>query len=346
MSGPVAAVAEAAAGALVLADALSEALIRFASRCGLVDRPDMRKAHARPTPHLGGVAIAAGTLVAGGLLVPHWDRRLGAVAAAAGLMALVGLADDVRPVRRAYRLLLESLAAAGVVASGCRIEMFGAVPDAVLTVAWIVVLTNSFNLLDNMDGAAAMTAAGGAGLLGGAAALAGREGLALLMVALSAGCLGFLVHNWAPARMFMGDSGSMFIGFLLASAAVLVPVAGGPVDRVAELFLFTFVATVDTFLVVIARECAGLSWLTAGTDHASHRLHLLGLSVRQVASAMFGVAALSSLCGVGVARGWLPGAGALLPAVAIGVAVIAVLMRVPVYAPAERPAEEPVESHA
>ena len=337
----VAATAGCALAALVLADALSEALRRFALRRGLTDRPDLRKSHARPTPYLGGVAIAVGTLASGCALVPHWDRRIGVIVAASAAVAVLGLLDDIKSLNRASRLMTEAIAASAVVVCGGRIAVFGNWLDPVLTVVWIVVLTNSFNLLDNMDGAAAMVAFASACFVAWAAYLAGQAGPALLLLSLSAGCLGFLVHNWAPARMFMGDAGSLFIGFVLSATIVMIHVPGGPAARIAELFLFTFVATVDTCLVIIARPRAGISWLAAGTDHASHRLRLIGLSVRQVGLTLFAATALSCLCGVLVAYDRLPAIATLAAATAIAVTLILLLLKVPAYAAPNESSERP-----
>ncbi|GAA0352887.1 MraY family glycosyltransferase [Actinoallomurus spadix] len=329
----------AALAALVLADVLSAGLGRFALRRGIIDRPDVRKAHDRPTPYLGGVAIAVAALTAGTVSIPYWDRRITVLVVAAVIVALVGLLDDVRPTRPAFRLAVEAGAAGAVVLAGGRIGVFGHWADPVVTVVWVVVLANSFNLLDNMDGAAAAVAVPVGCLIAGAACLEGRRGLALLLITLAAACLGFLVHNWAPARMFMGDAGSLFIGFLLAAGAVLVRIPGGAPARLAELLLFTFVATVDTCLVVIARPRAGLSCFTAGTDHVSHRLRAMGLTVPQVALTLFTVAGLAGLCGVAVAAARLPGVLTLAAAGTGAAALVLLLIRVPVYAvvPEEAP---------
>jgi UDP-GlcNAc:undecaprenyl-phosphate GlcNAc-1-phosphate transferase len=243
--------------ALVLTDVLTVVLRPFALRHGLTDHPDpRRKAHARPTPYLGGIAIVVGTLVPAAVLVSHWDQRISAVVVAGLAMALLGLVDDIRPLNPTSRLLVEGIAAGAVVLSGGRIGVFGGWLDPVLTIVWIVVLTNSYNLLDNMDGAASTVAFVTAGFLAEAAYLAGQAGLALLLLALSAGCIGFLIHNWAPARIFMGDAGSLFIGFVISATSVQFSVPGGPVARITELLLVTFVATVDTCLVLISR-CTG-----------------------------------------------------------------------------------------
>ncbi|MCW2919496.1 MAG: glycosyl transferase [Actinomycetia bacterium] len=318
--------------ALVLADVLTNVLRPLALRRGLTDRPDLhKKAHARPTPYLGGIAIAVATLVPASALVPHWDEHIGVVIVASAAMALLGLVDDIKPLNPSSRLLAEGLAATAVVLSGGHIIVFGGWLDPVLTVLWIVVLTNSFNLLDNMDGAASTVALVTAGFLAGAAYLAGQAGFMLLLLALSAGCVGFLIHNWAPARIFMGDAGSLFIGFVISATSVQVNVPGGPVARIAELLLVTFVATVDTSLVLISRHRAGRSLFTGGTDHVSHRLNRLGWSVSRVTLMLFAATAASCLCGVLVAQQRLPGIGTLAGAVTIAVTLIWLLLKLPAY---------------
>jgi UDP-GlcNAc:undecaprenyl-phosphate GlcNAc-1-phosphate transferase len=321
-----------ALAALVLADLLSGVLRVLALRRGLTDRPGLRKAHARATPYLGGIAIAVGTLAPFAMFVGHWDERIGVIVIAGAAVAVLGLVDDLKSLNPALRLFAEGLAATAVVLVGGRFEVFGNWPDAIVTVFWIVVITNSFNLLDNMDGASATVATVTAGFLAWAAYLAGESGFVLLLLALSAGCLGFLIHNWTPARMFMGDAGSLFIGFVISAAAVFIDVPGGPVDRIAELLLVTFVATVDTCLVLISRHRVGRGWWMGGTDHISHRMRRLGWSVRQVTLAFFAATFVLCLCGVLVANQRLPGAGALAGAIAVAITLIWLLLRVPVYA--------------
>jgi UDP-GlcNAc:undecaprenyl-phosphate GlcNAc-1-phosphate transferase len=325
-----------AVAALVLADVMSGLMRAFALRRGLIDRPGLRKAHAQPTPYLGGIAIVAGTLLPVTLLVGRWDPRISVIAVAGAAVAALGLVDDLRSLRPVARLVTECLAATAVVVCGGRIDAFAGWLDPVITVCWIVVITNSFNLLDNMDGASATVATVTAGFLAWVAYLAGQSGLVLLLLALSAGCLGFLVHNWTPARMFMGDAGSLFIGFVLAAATVSIDVPTGPVDRIAELFLVTFVATVDTCLVMLSRHRAGRPVLHGGTDHISHRLRRLGCSVRQVTLVLFATAVLSCLCGALVVDQRLPGAVTLAGAAALSMTLIRLLLKVPVYSETDR----------
>jgi UDP-GlcNAc:undecaprenyl-phosphate GlcNAc-1-phosphate transferase len=341
MAVSMTAMAVAALSALVLADVLSGVLRALALRRGLTDRPGPRRAHTRPTPYLGGVAIAIGTLAPVLVLVPQWGEHVVVIAVAGAVVAVLGLVDDLKCLTPSSRLLIEGLAATAVVVSGVRLEVFGGWLDPVVTGLWIVIITNSFNLLDNMDGAAATIAAVTAGFLAGAAYMTDQDGLALLLLTLSAGCLGFLIHNWVPARMFMGDAGSLFIGFVISSAAVSIDVPGGAGTRIAELLLVTFVATVDTCVVIISRHRAGRSWLTGGTDHVSHRLQRLGWSVRQVTVTFFAATAAPCLCGVLVADQRLPGVGALGGAVAIAVTLVWLLLKVPAYAVSLEPASAP-----
>jgi UDP-GlcNAc:undecaprenyl-phosphate/decaprenyl-phosphate GlcNAc-1-phosphate transferase len=325
--------------ALIVTDVLSEVLRRIALRRGITDRPDARKAHRRPVPYLGGVAIAAGTLAPAAILVPHRGHAATMIILAGAAVALVGLVDDCRSLHPVTRLLAEALAATAVVVFAGHVHILGSRLDTVLAVGWIVLLTNSFNLLDNMDGAAATIAFVSASFLAAAAYLAGETGIALLLLALTAGCLGFLIHNWAPARMFMGDAGSLFIGFVISASAVWINVPCRPSARMAELLLLTFVATVDTCLVLISRRRAGRSFLAAGTDHASHRLRRLGLSTQRVNLALCGATALSCSCGLLVVSRCLSvsGAGALAGTVAAASALVWLLLKVPGYPRSDDP---------
>lgn len=340
--GAPAATAAAAAILLsfVLADLLSVLLRGFALRHGVIDGPAAHKAHRTPTPYLGGVAIAVSALAGGCLLMPSWDRFTVALVVAGTGMALLGLLDDLLRLSATTRLLAESLAATAVVLCGEHITLLGNPLDLLLTICWIVVLTNSYNLLDNMDGAAAVVAVGTACFLAVAAYLSGRNDLVVLLAALGAGCLGFLLHNWAPARMFMGDAGSLFLGFLLCSCALQIGATAPPVERITVLLLFTFVATADTCLVVISRRRAGRSVLVGGTDHASHRLHRLGPSVPAVAALLLAATALSGLCAVLLHVRLLPAVATFGVTLVTGVVAVALLLRVPVYgATGGQPAE-------
>ncbi|GAB2821426.1 MraY family glycosyltransferase [Actinoallomurus bryophytorum] len=317
--------------AFAIVGGLTEFVRRLAVKLALTDRPGARKGHQHPTPYLGGVVIVVGVLSPAAAAVGGGDARILTVLVAAAVIALLGLADDLRPLSPSLRLLVEGLAASSVVASGGHVKIFGNWLDYIVPMLWIVVITNSFNLLDNMDGAAAGVGCVTAAALALPALMVGQRGAVALLLALACGCAGFLPHNWTPARIFMGDAGSLFIGFVIAASALLVFASPAHHASVAGPLMVTFVATVDTCVVMVSRHRAGRPLMLGGTDHVSHRLRRLGLSTWQVALALSGTAALTCLAVIPVVRGWVPAPVPLIIGAGLGVALVWLLQKVPVY---------------
>ena len=344
-------VPEMGAGLLsfALVAVLTGAMRRIAIRHRLLDEPRADRRHLHATPYLGGVAITCGPIGAFLLAVHSGGGQMAVIIGAATAVSGLGLIDDLHPLNPAARLLVECLAASAVVAAGVHADplagagRIGWWVDAAGTVVWVVVLTNSFNLLDNSDGAAAAIAMATSPLLAVVAVATGRPGLAALLIAMGLGCAGFLLHNWAPAQIFMGDSGSLFLGFMLATSAVLTCASGAAASgvpltaAVCALLLLTFVAIVDTCTVIVSRHRAGRSWVQGGTDHIAHRLKLAGLSSGHAAIVLSVTATIAGIVGLGVFAGLVPAVGALCGTVAVAAAVVALAQRVEVYgAPALR----------
>jgi UDP-GlcNAc:undecaprenyl-phosphate/decaprenyl-phosphate GlcNAc-1-phosphate transferase len=257
-----------------------------AVRFGLMDRPGGRKIHGNPTPLLGGLAIA-GAQVTGVLASGPVNRVFISIPVAAGFMLLLGVYDDLNPrgegVRWWLRLIFQAILAAFVIHSGTSIS-FLQLPwlNVSITLLWIVGITNAFNLLDNMNGLSAGVAAIGGLTIAVLAARyldAGPEQFptAIAGAALAGACLGFLPSNFR-GRIFMGDAGSLFLGFTLASLAALgswrSPTV--PTSVVIPLLILAY-PIFDTTLVVILRLRRGQSPFVGGRDHSSHRLVRLGL---------------------------------------------------------------------
>ncbi|WP_051865181.1 glycosyltransferase family 4 protein [Streptosporangium roseum] len=323
-----------AAGCL-LAAGTTPLLGRLALRWGLTDQPGGHKVHERPIPYLGGMAIMLGTIVPPAALLGLTDRRAAAIMIAALAVALLGLIDDLSSLSPLTRLAVEAVAAFGVVLGGVQATVTGGWLDGPITGLWIVVITNSFNLLDNMDGALATVAAVSAAFLAGMAFVYAQPAIGLLLVALAHASLGFLLHNWAPAKVFMGDAGSLFIGFVIACSAAML-VTGKSTDTViAGLLLPTFVATVDTGVVILSRKRAGRPLLQGGTDHVSHRLRRLGLNVRLTAATLAAVAAATGALGLAMALGWISPLIATVAATGAALILINLPQRVRVYSPSE-----------
>lgn len=311
-------------------------LKRLALGWELTDRPSEQKAHARPTPYLGGIAITFGTVVPVIAMIGFVDLQIMAILLAGTAVSLVGLIDDVGPLRPVTRLVVEAGAASGVVLSGVHLTTpADGWLDGLLTVVWIVVMLNSFNLLDNMDGALGAVTTVTAAFLGVTAFVTGQPALGLLLIALAGTSLGFLPHNWAPARIFMGDSGSLFIGFVLTCSAILLVMGQGPGKVIAGLLLPTFVATVDTGVVFISRMRAGRSPLVGGTDHVSHRLRRMGLSTRAVAATLGAIAAGAGCCCLMMALRLISPLVTTMVVGGTAVVLIVLLQGVHVYAPIE-----------
>ncbi|MFF3323423.1 MraY family glycosyltransferase [Streptomyces sp. NPDC002889] len=321
-------------GALFIAALLTEPLRRLALRRGYTDRPSARRVHVRPTPYLGGIAVALATLAAASmaaLAAKEYDATVGVVLTCAALIALLGLSDDLRPLSIRVRLCIEAAAALVVVLWCGHPVLFGTWLDVVLAVAWILFTTNAFNLLDNMDGVVSTVTVVTAGFLCCAALSAGLVGTASVMAALAGACAGFLLHNWHPARIFLGDAGSLFVGFVVSSATVTMHRDNAAFSGYTSLFLITLVVTADTVLVMVARRREGRPVLQGGRDHIAHRLRCLGLTVRQVSVVIGGFAAMTCLTAVLVMFRVLPQTAVLITVVTVTVVAWGLLLRVPVY---------------
>ncbi len=255
-------------------------LRKVAFKTNYLDHPKNTKVHAHPMPLLGGVAIYIAFVIGiyMTLGIDH-DHKLTSILMGATLLLIVGLVDDRMGMMPEVKLLAQFLAAMVVIKSGVRMEFLpNYYLNVFLTYLWLVGITNAFNLLDNMNGLSAGIAAIAAIFFGIAMWTTNQIGIAIIAFALAGSTLGFLRHNFPKAHVFMGDSGSLVIGYLLASTAVM--------GSWNTKFLTTSLAMpiiilaypiFDTTLVTVMRLIEGRSIFQGGRDHSSHRLALLGL---------------------------------------------------------------------
>lgn len=273
------------ASALVLAIGGTPLARRVALRLGVIDQPNARKIHVNPIPLMGGVAIY-GAFIAAVLLFGNRYRlnELVGILVGATLVSFLGLWDDRRGLSPYLKLLGQCLAASILLITGVRIGTFPwEVVNIAFTLGWVVVITNAFNLLDNMDGLS-----GGAGAIAAIfflllAATNDQYLVGALSAALVGACLGFLVYNFNPASIFMGDAGSLFLGFLLAAVGIKLRFPQG-VEIVTWMVpvLILGLPLFDTSLVFVSRLRRGLNPLvTPGKDHLSHRLVAMGYTSRE-----------------------------------------------------------------
>ncbi|MDP2935867.1 MAG: MraY family glycosyltransferase [Dehalococcoidia bacterium] len=250
----------------------------------IIDQPESRKLHRAPVPLLGGVAIyaafIAAILVFGEAL--NLPQLFGILIGATAVSAL-GVWDDRRKIRPLVKLGGQAAAALFVVATGTQVALFDNPADYAISVFWIVIITNALNLLDNMDGLSGGVAAVASGFFLLLALLQGQYLVATLSAALLGACLGFLWYNFNPASIFMGDAGSLFLGFVLAAVGIRLRFPGQltAISWMIPVFVLG-VPLFDTLLVVVSRLRRGLNPLTTpGRDHLSHRLVAIGLSQRR-----------------------------------------------------------------
>jgi UDP-GlcNAc:undecaprenyl-phosphate GlcNAc-1-phosphate transferase len=298
----------AVAASFVLALALTPLVRTLARRSGLVAKPKTDRWHKKPTAMLGGVAIWISVVVSYLLFVrplslKGWAHFPGSsldiVLGASTFLFLVGLADDLLHTKPYQKLIGQVMGSAFIIYYGLSLPWTNySALNMALTIFWLIGITNAVNLLDNMDGLASGIAVIGSFFLALSFLNTNQSTEALMLVVFAAALMGFLIYNSNPASIFMGDSGSMFIGFFLASAA-LVNVSGGrsrnllPVLAVPILVLF--IPIFDTTFVTILRKISGRAASHGGRDHTSHRLVALGMSERHAVWMLYGFAGLSGL---------------------------------------------------
>jgi UDP-GlcNAc:undecaprenyl-phosphate GlcNAc-1-phosphate transferase len=312
-----------------LALVLTPVIGRGATALGLVDAPDGRKVHTQSVPRLGGIAVVAAAMFA--LLLVHTFHPgprdadtwivLRPLVFGGLIIFLVGVADDVHGLGPLPKVVVELAAAAAVMASGLLIErvtiLGGTWPLGWIaypvTAAWLVGLTNAFNLIDGVDGLAPGVAALAGAACGAILIVRGHQPEAMLLAAFVGAMLGFLVYNFAPASIFLGDSGSLAAGFLLAATAIAGWQKGATaLASAVPLLIFALpIADAATTLVrrAVGRPAADRSLgatlrriVEPDRDHIHHRMLALGWSVRRTVIVLYGVTAVLSILALATAQ--------------------------------------------
>ena len=287
------------ASSAIAAAVLTPIVARLAIRIGVVVTPRADRWHRAATPLLGGLAMGLPVLVIFAAIAPRSSQTLVIIAAGTAALAL-GMLDDLRHLAPSTKLVGQVAVASLLAFGGIQVEMVTIAPVAfLLTIFWVVAMMNAINLMDNMDGLA-----GGITMIAALAltitAFPEAAPAALLAAATSGAALGFLIHNFPPARIFMGDTGSQFLGFALATAALLHTASGATSLGLAVLGPLAVLALpiFDTALVLVSRGRAGIPVSRGGTDHVSHRLAALGLTDRGTALMLYAIATILAVVGI------------------------------------------------
>ena len=323
----------------------------LALRVGMVDLPGPRKVHLHPIPLLGGLAMYGAVVLAIPFAFNGPARaQIVGILAGATFVAGVGILDDRGLLHHQFKLFLGMpLAACILLVTGIHAQVFsiliggrtGDVLDAILTVVFVVGITASFSILDHMDGLCAGVAATASVFFALLAYLNGQTLVTTLAAAVLGAATGFLRWNFKPAKIFMGDGGAMFLGFLMATLGLKLRLEqANHLSAWLAPLLILGVTILDTTLVTISRWRRGLvPFATPGKDHAAHRLANLGLGHRGAVVSMYFLGLLSG--GVGVLVSYLSALGAVVVAVfafIIALAGIAFLERAPYERQTRKPA--------
>jgi UDP-GlcNAc:undecaprenyl-phosphate GlcNAc-1-phosphate transferase len=286
--------------ALLVSVVASLACERVAPRVRLIAHPRDDRWHRERVPLLGGVAIMLAVVGVGVKLGDHLGRFAPLLVLSVS-MGVVGLVDDVKTLRPQTKLAAQLVGTAILIQFGTLLPLTPfAVVNLLITLVWMVAITNAFNLLDNMDGLAAGVAALTALFRLSVFVIDGDRDGAWMMAALLGAVCGFLIRNYPPAKIFMGDAGSLFLGFFLGGASLVSDYAytRGIAALLVFPLLLVLVPILDTAFVTVTRLLSGRSMAQGGRDHTSHRLVALGMSERTALSLLLGISAFSGILAV------------------------------------------------
>jgi len=272
-------------------------VIKFAKKWGAMDAPNDRKVHTYSMPRLGGLAIFAGFLTAV-LATQAINTQLIGILIGCTIIVLLGIVDDIKGVSPKVKLAVQTLAALVVVSFGVQIsfvtnpfaEIFFLNALAIpLTVLWIVGITNAVNLIDGLDGLAAGTSGIAAVTIGVVAMMEGYLAIAILAMILAGSVFGFLPFNFKPAKIFMGDTGSMFLGFALSVLAVIGLTKSATVISIFIPIVILGIPIFDTLYAIVRRFLKGTPIFQADKEHLHHQLLNMGLTHRQTVLVIYAV---------------------------------------------------------
>jgi len=294
--------------ALSIAYLVTPLVIKLAYRVGAIDVPkDSRRVHTVPIPRLGGIAIFIG-FMATALTTFEMDTRMIGVLSGAVIIVIMGYFDDIKPLSAKVKLLVQLLAAGIAMYGGVKMNILtnplSLISDTAapviplgnwaypLTVIWIVGVTNAINLIDGLDGLAAGVSTISALTLAVVASFTGDGYIAIMAAALAGATIGFLPYNFNPAKIFMGDTGSLLLGYMLAVISVM-----GVLKSAAALSILVPIFAIglpifDTFMAIIRRGLSGKSFMEADKGHLHHKLLDIGLSQKQAVLTLYSISAV------------------------------------------------------
>lgn len=286
-------------------------VIKFCHRYGIVDIPDERRIHKQPIPRIGGIAVIASILFTCLIISmvilyfePSFFRvkyfrydflQIVGIMFALLLILVVGFWDDVFGVRAKVKLLFQFLAANVLYFTGSKIMFLSSIPvygevlSYIVTVLWIIGLTNAINLIDGMDGALAGIACISSFTLGVLAVMQGQTVLAVFIFSLCGSLLGFLIFNFNPAKIFLGDTGSLFVGMFMSIVSILGYFKKATLVSLLVPIIIFAIPIFDTVWAIVRRVLKGRHIFEPDKEHIHHKLLQFGLNQKQAALILYAV---------------------------------------------------------
>lgn len=302
--------------ALVVAIIVTPISIKAAPKIGAMDIPkDERRMHNKAMPRFGGVAIFAGIMVSlAGFALD--DTGVISIMVGCTLIYILGLIDDIKNLKPLIKLAGQVVCAAALYFQGIRIEfvtnyfgdgnmIFGDVACFLITVIWIVAITNAVNLIDGLDGLAAGIAAISAFCIGYVAYIHGQYTTTLAMMVIAGAALGFLPFNFHPAKTFMGDGGSQLLGFSIAAFSILGTVKSTTIVVVIIPALVLGLPIFDTLMAIVRRTLRRQSFATADKEHLHHRIMKAGYGQKRAVMLMYCISGIMGIVAVLYSRGFV-----------------------------------------
>ena len=300
--------------AFVVAAAVTPAAIKIAPKIGAMDIPkDERRMHKKPMPRFGGIAIYLGIMAALAVFALK-DKGITSVMTGCTLIYMLGLIDDLKELKPLVKLCGQIVCATVVYIMGVRIEFitnyfgpgnmaFGDVACFIITVLWLIAITNAVNLIDGLDGLAAGIAAISALCIGYVAYIHGQYVPTLAMMAIAGAALGFLPYNFNPAKIFMGDSGSELLGFSIAAVSILGTVKSATIVVVIIPALVLGLPIFDTVMAIFRRLAKHQSIGTADKEHLHHRIMKAGFGQKRAVMILYCISGIMGIVAVLYSRG-------------------------------------------
>lgn len=284
---------------------------RFAVRVGIIDKPnEARRVHKKPTPLLGGLGMFYGFIISI-MIFSNVDKSIRGMILGALIILIVGIVDDAKQLSAKVKLPFQILAAVALILHDVQISIIS-VPTFIsesgvislgfwsipLTILWVVGVTNAVNLVDGLDGLAAGVSSIACMSLFCIALLVGEQEVALITAALAGACFGFLPYNFNPAKIFMGDTGSTFLGFILSSVSIMGLFKSYAVISIAVPFLVLGLPLFDTGFAIVRRMAAGKPIMSPDREHLHHKVLDMGFSQKKTVGIIYLMCTVLGLCAV------------------------------------------------